>query len=135
MVLHIRCGKLSKGTVSSALARAKLNLSEMHSTFFIVASLALLAFCVCAPAEQDVIQHIPTKAEQTPSAIGSEGAVSGASGKAVGSAEHQSRARREVAGQESDLLPSGNDVEVSPFGEVSNLEGRGRIRVLPAYLG
>ncbi|PZC77883.1 hypothetical protein B5X24_HaOG202764 [Helicoverpa armigera] len=107
----------------------------MHSTLFIVASLALLALCVCAPADQDVIQHIPQKAEQTPSVIGKNAAESGASGKAAGASEHVARARRDVAGQESDLLPASNDVDVSPFGETSQLEGRSRIRVLPAYLG
>ncbi|KAF9424854.1 hypothetical protein HW555_000155 [Spodoptera exigua] len=107
----------------------------MHSTLFFVASLALLALCVCAPADQDVIQHIPLKPEQTPSVTGKEDAVSGASGKVAGASEHvPQRARRDVAGQESDLLPAINDVDVSPFGETSQLEGRGRIRVLPAYL-
>lgn len=107
----------------------------MHSSLFIVASLALLGLCVCAPAEQDVIQHIPQKAEPIPSATGRDDAVSGASGKAAGASDHVARVRREVAGQESDLLPSANEVDASPFGEVSQLEGRGRIRVLPAYLG
>lgn len=97
----------------------------MHSTFFIVASLALLAFCLC---------ESPANAKPTPSATGKDDAVSGASGKAAGGFEHP-RARRAVDGQESDLLPSSDDVDVSPFGEVSQFEGRGRIKVLPAFLG
>ncbi|KAJ8717917.1 hypothetical protein PYW07_005847 [Mythimna separata] len=107
----------------------------MHSTLFIVASLTLLVLCASAPAEQDVIQHIPQRVEQTPSVTGRDAVESGASGKAAGASDHEARARRDVAGQESDLLPAANDVDVSPFGEVSQLEGRGRIRVLPAYLG
>lgn len=105
----------------------------MRSMFFAVASLALLAVCVCAPAEQDVIQHIPQKVEETPSATGNGAAPSGV---AVGSgSEHHARARRDIGGQESDLLPSPNQNDASPFGETSNLMGRGGIRVLPAYLG
>lgn len=104
----------------------------MHSTFFIVASLALLAVCACAPVVEEVIQHIP-KQEQTPSATGKENAESGASVKATGVSENV-RHRRD-AGQEGDLLPSVNDVDASPFGETSQLAGRGRIKVLPAFLG
>ena len=107
----------------------------MHSTLFIVASLALLALCVCAPVEQDVIEHIPQKAEPIPSATGKDAVESGASGKAAGVSDHVARVRREVGGQESDLLPAANDIDASPFGETSQLVGRGRIRVLPAYLG
>lgn len=107
----------------------------MHSTLFIVASLALLVVCACAPSGEDVIQHIPAKAEPTPSLTGKDGsASSAAAGNAGASKPEPARVRRD-AGQESDLLPSANEVDVSPFGETSQLEGRGRIRVLPAYLG
>ncbi|KAI8420203.1 hypothetical protein MSG28_008749 [Choristoneura fumiferana] len=105
----------------------------MRSMFFAVASLALLAACACAPVEEDVIQHIPQKVEGTPSATGSGVAPSGAA--AESGSEHHARARRDIGGQESDLLPSPNQNDASPFGETSNLMGRGGIRVLPAYLG
>ncbi|KAL0820515.1 hypothetical protein ABMA28_006373 [Loxostege sticticalis] len=109
----------------------------MHSTFFVVASLALWAVCACAPADSDVIQQIPAKPEQTPSVIGKDAAKSGAAegDSGVTEAKPVERVRRSVGGQESDLLPSRGQVDVSPFGEVSQLEGRGRIRVLPAFLG
>lgn len=108
----------------------------MRTMFFVVASLALLAACACAP-EGEVIQHIPPKAEETPSAIGKDGVASPAVGDAAGSSKpiHVARTRRDLAGQESDLLPSANDGDASVFGESSNLDGRGRIKVLPAYLG
>uniref|UniRef100_A0A1E1WRF1 Secreted protein n=1 Tax=Pectinophora gossypiella TaxID=13191 RepID=A0A1E1WRF1_PECGO len=107
----------------------------MRSMFFVVASLALLAYCVCAPTAEEVIEHIPPKQEQTPSATGKEDAKSGALAVDVASEPKVSRTRREVGGQESDLLPGAKDVDASPFGETSQLEGRGRIRVLPAFLG
>lgn len=108
----------------------------MRSLFFAGASLALLAICVCAP-EGDAIQRIPPKAVATPLATNKDAADSGASASNVGSSKPLAvaRVRRDIGGQESDLLPSANDVEVSPFGENSNLLGRGRIKVLPAYLG
>lgn len=108
----------------------------MRSMFFVVASLALLAVCVCAP-EGASIQHIPPKAGETPSAIGKDGAVLLAAAGGAGSSKqiHVARTRRDLAGQESDLLPSANQAEASVFGESSNLDGRGRIRVLPAFLG
>lgn len=108
----------------------------MHSSLLFVASLALLAACAGAPPGQAVIQQIPPKAEQTPSATGKDGAKSGAVEDVADASESQVpvRARRDV-GQESDLLPSALDAEASPFGQVSNLQGRGRIRVLPAFLG
>ncbi|CAB3231641.1 unnamed protein product [Arctia plantaginis] len=100
----------------------------MHSTLLIVASLALLAVCVCSPADQDVIEHIPSKAAPILLATAKDGVESGASGKVVGAADHP-RVRRYVGGEESDLLPSSNDVDASPFGETSQVLGRGRIRV------
>lgn len=106
----------------------------MRSTLLIVASLTLLAVCACAPAAGDVIQHIPPNQEPTPSVTGKSGAESGALEKAVGASDHQARVRRDV-GDESDLLPSANEGDVSPFGESSQLAARGRIRVLPAFLG
>lgn len=111
----------------------------MRSLFFAGASLALLAICVCAP-EGDAIQRIPPKAVATPLATNKDTADSGASASNVelnGSSKPLAvaRVRRDISGQESDLLPLANDVEVSPFGENSNLLGRGRIKVLPAYLG
>ena len=108
----------------------------MRSMLFVVASLALLAYCACAPAEE-VIEHIPPKHEPTPSATGKEDAKSGA-GDVVAAADTKStntRTRREVGGLESDLLPAAKDVDSSPFGETSQFEGRSRIRVLPAFLG
>lgn len=105
----------------------------MHSTLFFVASLALLAACASAPAE-DVIEHIPPKQEPTPSATSKDGSSSGAVVEGAAEVKVPSRTRRNV-GQESDLLPSGHDVDASPFGEVSQVLGRNRIRVLPAYLG
>lgn len=107
----------------------------MHSTLLVVASLALLAVCACAPSGEEVIQHIPAKQEAIPSATGRDAAVSGASEKAAGASENKERARRDIGGQESDLLPSVGDVDASPFGESQPLAGRSRIRVLPAYLG
>ena len=107
----------------------------MHSTLFLGALLALLAVCACAPADADVIQHIPPRQEPTPSAIGKNVAESGASEKAAGASESNDRVRRDLAGQESDLLPSPNEGDASPFGETSQLLSRGRIKVLPAYLG
>lgn len=111
----------------------------MQSITFVVAFAALLALCVCAPTKKDVIQKIPENAEGTPLVIGGGNAGSGAAGKESGSGEkrnvHEVRVRREVAGHESDLLPSGGEVDASPFGETSQLAGHGRIRVLPAYLG
>lgn len=106
----------------------------MRSVFLAVASLALLAVCACAPLDGDVIQHIPPKAEPTPSATGEVGSTSGAAvGNAVAVKPESARVRRDAA-QENDLLPASNDVDVSPF-EAFNLEGRGRIKVLPAFLG
>lgn len=108
----------------------------MHSTLFIVASLALLVVCACAPVEEEVIQHIRPKPEKTPSVTGNEDAESGASGKVAGVTEDKVRVRREViGGQESDLLPADNEVDASPFGETSQLVGHGRIRVLPTFMG
>lgn len=108
----------------------------MHSTLFTVASLALLAVCVCAPADGDVIQRIPPRPEQTPSATGKDAAESGASEKDAGVSDSaHNRAPRDLGGEESDLLPSLNEGDVSPFGENSELLGRSRIKVLPAYLG
>lgn len=106
----------------------------MHSTLLVVASLALFAVCACAPVEEEVIQHIPAK-QETPSAIGKDGAESGASVKGVGVTENKDRARRDIGGQESDLLPSVGDVDASPFSDTNSFSGRSRIRVLPAFLG
>lgn len=114
----------------------KYDRSEMRSMYFVVASLALLAVCTCAPVEADVIQHIPLK--ETPSATGKDAAKSGAAEKDSAASEPKapvSRARRELGGQESDLLPSHDDVDGSPFGDNFQLAGHGRIKVLPAYLG
>ncbi|KAI5643033.1 hypothetical protein NE865_05074 [Phthorimaea operculella] len=109
----------------------------MRVTLFAVASLALLALCVCAPSQN--IEKIPPKQEQTPSATGSDGSKSGAAEGDAASEDskvlaHVERERRDL-GQESDLLPSAKDVDSSPFGEQSQLEGHGRIKVLPAFLG
>lgn len=41
----------------------------MHSTLLIVASFALLAYCACAPTDEEVIQHVSPKV-QTPSDTG-----------------------------------------------------------------
>ncbi|CAK1551425.1 unnamed protein product [Leptosia nina] len=102
----------------------------MRVTLFVVASLALLAACACAP-NGDVIQHIP-KHEATQSNT-KDGAVSGAVDAGVGSKPVEvSRERRDIGDQESHLIPSDN--EVSDFGE-SSLDGRGRIKILPAFLG
>lgn len=108
----------------------------MRSVIFVVASLALLAACVCAP-EGESIQRIPTKAAATPSATDKDAAKSGASVGGSGASEPSTvaRERRDIAGQESDLLPSAHDLDASPFGEISKLDGRGRIKVLPAFLG
>lgn len=107
----------------------------MHSISLVVASLALLAVCACAPSESEVIQHIAPKDEKTPSVIGSDALKSGAAVEDSGAAEVKDRHRRS-AGLESDLLPSKGEEDASPFGETSQLEGgRGRIRVLPAFLG
>ncbi|CAH4030440.1 unnamed protein product [Pieris brassicae] len=100
----------------------------MRFMFFAVASLALLAACVCAPNE--AIQHIP-KQEATQLTTEKDGAASGVSEKNAGSSEPD-REKRDLGGQESDLLPS--EHEVSAFGE-NALVGRGRIKVLPAFLG
>ncbi|CAG9563995.1 unnamed protein product [Danaus chrysippus] len=105
----------------------------MQSITFVVASLALLSLSVCAPVE-DVIQHIP-KAVAIPSSTERNGASSGAVVNAGSEPLLAARARRDLGGQESDLLPSAKDIDASPFGEVSQLDGRGRIKVLPAYLG
>lgn len=67
-------------------------------------------------------------------ASGKDGANSGAV-DAESSEPKELRARRSIGGQESDLLPSANDVDAAPFGAPSAFEGRGRIRVLPAFLG
>ncbi|XP_072942900.1 uncharacterized protein [Epargyreus clarus] len=100
----------------------------MRSMLFVVASLALLAACACAPAEEDVIQYIPKEA--TPSVTGKDGSESGAVGGNSGASKIAlERARRSIGGQESDLLPSGGDVDASPFGETSQLDGRGRIKI------
>lgn len=110
----------------------------MRSITFAVALVALFAACACAPSKEDVIQHIPQKADQTPSATHADGSESGAVADDAGVSKispAEVRVRRDVAGQESDLLPSGHDVDASPFGEVSQVAGRGRIRVLPAFLG
>lgn len=110
----------------------------MRFMYFAVASLALLAVCACVPVGQDVIQRIPEREGPTPSATGRDGAKSGAAEKGAPASEPKptaARARRDLGGQESDLLPSINDVAGSPFSENSQLEGRSRIRVLPAYLG
>ncbi|KAJ2948473.1 hypothetical protein O0L34_g7721 [Tuta absoluta] len=109
----------------------------MRITLFVVASLALLALCVCAPSEN--IEKIPPKQEPTPSVTASDGSRSGAAEEDVASndskaSKHVERERRDL-GQESDLLPSAKDVDSSPFGEQSQLEGHGRIKVLPAFLG
>ena len=106
----------------------------MQSISLVVVSLALLAVCACAPSESEVIQHIVPKEEKTPSVIGSDAAKSGAAVEDSRVGDAKDRARRSV-GEESDLLPSKGDVDASPFGETSQLEGRGRIRVLPAFLG
>lgn len=106
----------------------------MHSMLFVVASMALLVACACTPWESEAIQHIAPKEEKTPSVIGSDAVKSGAAGEGSAVSDVKDRARRS-AGQESDLLPSGNEVDASPFGENSQFEGRGRIRVLPAFLG
>lgn len=108
----------------------------MQSITFVAVSLALLAVCASSPVKEEVIQQVPK--EHTQSAIEKEGAVSGAAGKVSGATEEKKeevRVRRDVAGLESDLLPSVGEVDASPFGEISQLEGRGRIRVLPAFLG
>lgn len=108
----------------------------MYSAVYFVASLTLLAVCACAPADADVIQRIPPKPEPTPSATGKDVAVSGALERAAGSSDAvKDRLRRELVGQESDLLPSLGDIDASPFGENSQLSGRSRIKVLPAFLG
>ncbi|GBP31907.1 hypothetical protein EVAR_18445_1 [Eumeta japonica] len=109
----------------------------MRSLLFLIGLVGVLAVCGASPAKDDVVEKIPPKAGQTPSAIGSAGAGSTAAAGGAGASKAAPagpRARRDV-GQESDLLPSANDVEASAFGETSQLAGRGRIRVLPAYLG
>ncbi|CAF4807489.1 unnamed protein product [Pieris macdunnoughi] len=100
----------------------------MRLMFFAVASLALLAACVCAP--NDAIQHIP-KQEATQSATEKDGAASGVSANNAGSSEPE-REKRDLGGQESDLLPS--DHEVSAFGD-NSLIGRGRIKVKTIHAG
>lgn len=95
---------------------------------FVVASLALLAACVCASSE-NVVEHV--RNHPTQSATGKDGAASGALDVNAGSSKAVERERRD-AGQENDLLPS--EPEVSEFGE-SSLDGRGRIKVLPAFMG
>ncbi|CAG9795825.1 unnamed protein product [Diatraea saccharalis] len=110
----------------------------MRSIIFAVGFLALLAVCACTPVESDVIQHIPLKAGATPSVTGRDGAESGVVADAYGASNEKQtheRVRRSIGGEESDLIPAANDVDASPFGETSQLEGRGRIRVLPAFLG
>ncbi|XP_026321062.1 uncharacterized protein LOC113231104 [Hyposmocoma kahamanoa] len=106
----------------------------MHSTLLIVASFALLAYCACAPTEE-VIQHVSPPKVQTPSNTGKDGANSGAVGEESSEPKELLRNRRSIGGQESDLLPSGSEVDAAPFGGPSALLGRGRIRVLPAFLG
>lgn len=66
---------------------------------------------------------------------GKEGANSGAVVAESSESKELLRSRRSVVGQESDLLPSGSDVDASPFGGQSAIEGHGRIRVLPGFLG
>lgn len=66
---------------------------------------------------------------------GKDGANSGAVDEESSEPKELLRHRRSMGGQESDLLPSGSDVDAAPFGAPSALEGRGRIRVLPAFLG
>lgn len=110
----------------------------MQSITFVVAFAAFSGLCATAPAREGVIQKIPENVEETPLAIADASAASGAAAKAFGAGEETAqeiRERRHVAGHESDLLPSGEDVEASPFGESSQLLGHGRIRVLPAFLG
>lgn len=110
----------------------------MHSIIFVVASVALFVVCASAPVEEDVIQHIPQKHDPTPSATLDVGSVSGAAVDDAGASKApvaQVRARRDIGGQESDLLPSANEIDSSAFGETSQLAGRSRIRVLPAFLG
>lgn len=89
----------------------------MRSTFFIVVSMAVLGVCLCESSN---------KTKSVPAISAHSTAEKGI--------EHL-RARRAIAEQESDLLPSSDDVDASTFGETSQIEGRGRIRVLPAFLG
>ncbi|VVC97657.1 unnamed protein product [Leptidea sinapis] len=106
----------------------------MRSLSLIVASLALLVVCACAPSGES-IQHIPPKQDTTPSATGRSGAESGAAVEDSGSKiVAAARERRDLGGLESDLLPSGQGVDDSAFG-AQEFEGRSRIKVLPAYLG
>lgn len=110
----------------------------MRSIIFVVALVALFAIGTGAPLDEDVIQHIPQKTNPTPSGTPDAASESGAAEDASDAGEAhvaEVRVRRDVGGQESDLLPSGNDIEASPFGEVSQVAGRGRIKVLPAFLG
>ncbi|CAG5049134.1 unnamed protein product [Parnassius apollo] len=110
----------------------------MRSMFFVVASLVSLAICASAPLDSDVIQQIPQKLEATPSATGKDVAKSGAAEKGLDASEPKTpepRVRRDLGGQESDLLPSNKDVDDSPFSENLQLDGHNRIRVLPAFMG
>ncbi|CAH2042423.1 unnamed protein product, partial [Iphiclides podalirius] len=103
----------------------------MRFMCFAVASVALLAACVCAPAGPDVIQRIPQR-EATQSATGEGGARSGAAGRGVAASETQppaARARRDLGGLESDLLPSSDDLDGSPFSDSFQLEGHSRIKL------
>lgn len=107
----------------------------MQCTTYLIALAALLAVCACAPQE-GAIEKIPR--EHIPSATKDENVGSGAGAKVSGVGEvgkDVSRVRRDVGGQESDLLPSVGDVDASPFGGPAQVVGHGRIRVLPAFLG
>lgn len=104
----------------------------MRSIMFVVALAAFLALYECAPPQQGpAVQAQPVKPGQTPSAIAKDSVGSGAAENHSGAG----RIRRDAAGQESDLLPSANEGDASPFGEQAQAFGSGRIRVLPAFIG